>query len=190
MAVEITGKYIGNLKTELTHGPSGMVIRTAAPVDNQGDGSSFSPTDLAAASLGACMLTLIAIVGERDGLDLTGLCFRLEKHMEANPRRIGAIPVTITHAGRPQRGSEEEAGERGADLPGPQEPRRGGREAGRVRLRGRAGGNRRVKKLKLLKRALASSRNFQFDEFVTLVEAFGFRPVTNAGEPSQFFVHP
>jgi uncharacterized OsmC-like protein len=42
------------------------------------------------------MLTLIAIVGERDGLDLTGLSFRLEKHMAAAPRRIGAIPVTIT----------------------------------------------------------------------------------------------
>jgi uncharacterized OsmC-like protein len=95
MAVEMTGRYIGNLKTELTHGPSGTVIRTAAPVDNNGDGSSFSPTDLAAASLGACMVTLIAIVGERDGLDLTGLSFRLEKHMASNPRRIGAVPVTI-----------------------------------------------------------------------------------------------
>lgn len=95
MAVEMTGRYIGNLKTELTHGPSGTVIRTAAPVDNQGDGSSFSPTDLASASLGACMLTLIAIVGERDGIDLTGLSFRLEKHMAANPRRIGVVPVTI-----------------------------------------------------------------------------------------------
>jgi putative redox protein len=95
VAVEITGKYIGNLKMELTHGPSGTVIRTAAPVDNQGDGSSFSPTDLAAAALGACMLTLIAIVGERDGIDLTGLAFRLEKHMASNPRRIGAIPATI-----------------------------------------------------------------------------------------------
>lgn len=95
MAVEITGRYIGNLKAELTHGPSGTVIRTAAPVDNQGDGSSFSPTDLAAASLGACMLTLIAIVGERDGIDLTGLAFRLEKHMESNPRRISAVPVTV-----------------------------------------------------------------------------------------------
>jgi putative redox protein len=96
MAVEMTGRYVGNLKTELTHGPSGTVIRTAAPVDNQGDGSSFSPTDLAAASLGACMLTLIAIVGERDGIDLTGLSFRLEKHMASNPRRIGSVPVTVT----------------------------------------------------------------------------------------------
>src|SRR5689334_24046753 len=95
MAVDITGRYIGNLKVEMTHGPSGAVIRTAAPVDNQGDGSSFSPTDLAAASLGACMLTLIGIVGQRDGLDLTGLSFRLEKHMAASPRRLGAVPVTI-----------------------------------------------------------------------------------------------
>jgi len=95
MAVEITGRYLGDLKVELHHGPSGTVVRTAAPVDNQGDGSSFSPTDLAAASLGACMLTLIGIVGKRDGLDLTGLAFRLEKHMASNPRRIGAVPVTI-----------------------------------------------------------------------------------------------
>ena len=95
MAVEISGRYLGNLKVEATHGPSGAVLRTAAPVDNQGDGSSFSPTDLAATSLGACMLTLIAIVGERDGIDLTGLSFRLEKHMASNPRRISAVPVTI-----------------------------------------------------------------------------------------------
>ncbi|HYG62687.1 MAG TPA: OsmC family protein [Thermoanaerobaculia bacterium] len=95
MAVEITGRYVGNLKVEMTHGPSGAVIRSAAPVDNQGDGSSFSPTDLAAAALGSCMLTLIAIVGQRDGLDLTGLSFRLEKHMASNPRRIGSIPVVI-----------------------------------------------------------------------------------------------
>jgi uncharacterized OsmC-like protein len=95
MSVEITGRYLGDLKVELSHGPSGVVIRTAAPVDNQGDGSSFSPTDLAAASLGACMLTLIGIVAKRDGLDLTGLSFRLEKHMASNPRRIGAVPVTI-----------------------------------------------------------------------------------------------
>jgi uncharacterized OsmC-like protein len=96
MAVDIAGRYLGNLKVELTHGPSGTVIKTAAPVDNQGDGSSFSPTDLAAASLGACMLTLIGIVAQRDGIDLTGLAFRLEKHMASDPRRIGSVPVTIS----------------------------------------------------------------------------------------------
>ncbi len=95
MSVEITGTYAGNLKVELTHGPSGTVLRTAAPVDNQGDGSSFSPTDLLAASLGACMLTLIGIAARRLGIDLTGLRFRLEKHMQSDPRRVGAVPVEI-----------------------------------------------------------------------------------------------
>jgi uncharacterized OsmC-like protein len=95
MSVEITGRYAGNLKVELTHGPSGTVLTTAAPVDNQGDGSSFSPTDLLAAALGSCMLTLIAIVGRREGVDLTGLHFRLEKHMKSGPRRVGAVPATI-----------------------------------------------------------------------------------------------
>ena len=95
MAVEITGKYIGNLKNELTHGPSGAKLITVPPVDNQGDGSSFSPTDLVATALGSCMLSLITLVGQRDNLDLTGLAFRAEKHMVSNPRRIGSIPVTI-----------------------------------------------------------------------------------------------
>lgn len=95
MAVDFTGRYLGNLKVEVTHGPSGTQLITVPPVDNQGDGSSFSPTDLVAAALGACMLSLISIVGTRDGLDLTGLGFRAEKHMASNPRRIGAIPITI-----------------------------------------------------------------------------------------------
>ncbi|HEY0152537.1 MAG TPA: OsmC family protein, partial [Longimicrobium sp.] len=68
MAVEITGSYAGNLKTELRHTPSGALLQTAAPRDNMGDGSSFSPTDLLAASLGSCMVTTMAIVAQREGI--------------------------------------------------------------------------------------------------------------------------
>lgn len=95
MAVEITGKYLGNLKTEITHGPSGAVIRTAAPVDNNGDGSSFSPSDLVAASLGACMVTIMAILAARHDWNLDGTHWRIEKHMNAEPRRIGRLPLEI-----------------------------------------------------------------------------------------------
>lgn len=95
MPVEITGRYVGNLKTELRHGPSGATLRTAAPVDNQGDGSSFSPTDLAAAALASCMVTTMAIVAERDGIDLSEVSFRVEKHMHPEPRRLGSLPVEI-----------------------------------------------------------------------------------------------
>lgn len=95
MAVEITGKYLGNLKMELTHAPSGAKLNTAAPVDNKGDGSSFSPTDLVAAALGSCMVTTMAIVAERDGIAAEEFTFRVEKHMADDPRRIGALPVEI-----------------------------------------------------------------------------------------------
>jgi putative redox protein len=96
VAVEITGRYTGKLKTEMIHGPSGVALRTAAPVDNQGDGSSFSPTDLVAAALASCMVTTMAICAERHGIDLAGVTFRIEKHMtEAPPRAIARLPVEI-----------------------------------------------------------------------------------------------
>lgn len=96
MAVEITGTYIGGLKMDLHHGPSAAVLRTAAPVDNQGDGSSFSPTDLVAAAMASCMVTTMGIVGQRHGIELTGAHFRVEKHMTSEgPRRIAALPVEI-----------------------------------------------------------------------------------------------
>lgn len=96
MAVEITGSYTGGLGVDLVHGPSGTRLHTAAPVDNQGDGSSFSPTDLMAAALGSCMLTLIGIVADRDGIDVQGAQVRVVKHMVAAPRRIGTLEVRIT----------------------------------------------------------------------------------------------
>lgn len=52
----------GNLKTLATHLRSGKVIITDAPVDNQGEGSEFSPTDIAAAALASCILTVMGII--------------------------------------------------------------------------------------------------------------------------------
>jgi putative redox protein len=95
MAVTIHGTYDGNLKMTLTHEPSGAHIRTAAPVDNQGDGSSFSPTDLLAAALGSCIVTTMGIVAERHGIAFGDCRFSLEKHMRDDPRRIDRIPVVV-----------------------------------------------------------------------------------------------
>lgn len=95
MAVEITGTYTGGLKMTLRHSPSGAELRTAAPADNMGDGSSFSPTDLLAASLASCMVTTMAIVAAREGIPFDGASFVVEKHMRADPRRVDALPVTL-----------------------------------------------------------------------------------------------
>ncbi len=92
MVVEITGKYQGNLRITSVHGPSGTQIETDAPVDNQGKGERFSPTDLVVASLASCMLTIMGIVANRDQIDLSTTSYRAEKHMAANgPRRIAKI---------------------------------------------------------------------------------------------------
>lgn len=95
MAVTIEGTYRGDLNTESIHGPSGVRLITAAPVDNQGDGSSFSPTDLVATALGSCMMTILGILARREGIDLEGATYRVEKHMQDSPRRIASLPVTL-----------------------------------------------------------------------------------------------
>jgi uncharacterized OsmC-like protein len=95
--VEMTLVYEGGLHSRTLHGPSGAAIETDAPVDNQGKGEAFSPTDLLAASLASCMLTTMAIVGEREGWPLGGARARIEKHMELEPlRRVGRIVVELS----------------------------------------------------------------------------------------------
>lgn len=90
--VTIDVVYEGGLRCRATHGPSGAVLTTDAPVDNHGKGEAFSPTDLAATSLATCMTTIMGIVAQRDGLHLEGLAVQVEKHMTAAPpRRIARI---------------------------------------------------------------------------------------------------
>ena len=93
--MHVTGRYLGNKRVELKHGPTGSTIITDAPKDNHGEGSTFSPTDLVAAALGACMLTVMSIVAERDGISLAGMTVEVTKQMTDQPRRIGALPVVI-----------------------------------------------------------------------------------------------
>lgn len=96
MGIVMTGRYAGKKLVETKHEPSGVVLKTDAPKDSEGEGSTFSPTDLVGASLGACMLTIIANVCARSGLDLTGAHYRVEKVMsQDSPRRIAALPISI-----------------------------------------------------------------------------------------------
>jgi len=74
---------------------SGATIVSTAPKDNQGDGLGFSPTDLTAGALGACMLTIMGILADRTGIDIGGAHAEIEKHMTDSPRRIGALGVRI-----------------------------------------------------------------------------------------------
>ena len=97
MGVKIDVEYLGGFKTRAVHGPSGTVITTAAPVDNQGDGSSFSPTDLAATALASCALTVMAMAAHKHGVTLEVATAQVEKEMSSQvPRRIARLPITIS----------------------------------------------------------------------------------------------
>lgn len=87
--------YQGDLRNTATHLQSGIEIITDAPTDNQGRGEAFSPTDLCATSLAACMMTIMGISARNRGLDLSGTVAEVRKIMAADPRRISRIEITL-----------------------------------------------------------------------------------------------
>jgi uncharacterized OsmC-like protein len=87
--------YLGDLRTESIHIQSGNRIITDAPTDNHGKGEAFSPTDLVCASLASCKMTIMGILANREGIDLSGLTCEVEKIMASNPRRISEIKITF-----------------------------------------------------------------------------------------------
>ena len=95
MATVMTGRYTGDLKMTVRHELSGTETVTAAPLDNAGDGSSFSPTDLVATALGSCIVTVMAIAAREREIPFQGARFRIEKHMASDPRRIHRLPITV-----------------------------------------------------------------------------------------------
>lgn len=98
--------YLGNLRTQATHIQSGTAIITDAPTDNNGKGEAFSPTDLVATALGSCMVTIMGIVAERDGIDMSGLSWEVTKVMSANPRKISKVTIHFTWP-QPQASAEQ-----------------------------------------------------------------------------------
>jgi uncharacterized OsmC-like protein len=88
--------YQGNLRCKAEHIQSGTTLLTDAPVDNQGKGESFSPTDLLAIALGTCMATVMGIEANNLKINLSGTQLHINKVMGILPRRVVEIKVEIT----------------------------------------------------------------------------------------------
>lgn len=94
--VRIQTEYQGDLHCTSVHTPSRTELATDAPVDNQGRGESFSPTDLIATSLGTCMLTTMGIVARNLDFDLSGATATVDKEMSSTaPRRVVRLTTAI-----------------------------------------------------------------------------------------------
>ena len=87
--------YLGGLRTEATHIQSKNTIITDAPLDNKGKGEAFSPTDLLAASLGSCMMTIMGIAARDQNINMNGTTCSITKIMASDPRRVVEIQVVF-----------------------------------------------------------------------------------------------
>jgi uncharacterized OsmC-like protein len=109
--VRVSIEYQGALHCQAKHGPSGATLATDAPVDNHGKGEAFSPTDLVATALGACMATIMGIYAAGKGIPLEGMRIEVTKEMTpAPPRRIARLAADIWFpAGLPRNPALEQA---------------------------------------------------------------------------------
>lgn len=94
----ITSKitYNGELRTTCEHIRSGDTFMTDAPLDNNGLGQAFSPTDTVATGLGSCMITVMGLKAQSLGVDLTNSSVEITKGMASNPRRIARIEAKLS----------------------------------------------------------------------------------------------
>jgi uncharacterized OsmC-like protein len=93
----IKTEYKGSLRTQAIHIQSDNTIITDAPLDNNGKGEAFSPTDLVCSALSSCMMTIMGILANREGIELTGLTAEVTKLMAESPRKIKEIQLVFSH---------------------------------------------------------------------------------------------
>jgi len=87
--------YEGELRTKAEHLSSGNNIITDAPIDNNGKGECFSPTDLLATALGSCMLTIIGIYSKKNNINIKGTTAEVTKIMGEDPRCVKTIKIIL-----------------------------------------------------------------------------------------------
>ena len=95
MSHSLENRYLGDLRTESTHLKSSRTIITDAPIDNNGKGNAFSPTDLVASALCSCMTTVMGICADKNNFQLPCSTGKVTKLMSSNPRRISKIIIEI-----------------------------------------------------------------------------------------------
>jgi uncharacterized OsmC-like protein len=94
----IKTEYLGDLRTRAKHVQSGNALVTDAPVDNQGKGEAFSPSDLLVTALSSCILTIMGISAKKHNIDLEGIKVETTKIMGINPRRVSRVEVDVAFA--------------------------------------------------------------------------------------------
>ena len=109
MSHKIESSYLGELRVSSKHLASNSEIITDAPIDNNGKGESFSPTDLVATALGTCMITVMGIYAEKNGILMPNVYSRTNKVMSSSPRKISKLKIQINFEGNELSDSEKQS---------------------------------------------------------------------------------
>lgn len=112
--MSLTAKYLGNHEVECVHDASGHKLITQAPAKD-GSEATFGPTDLCAASLANCALTIMSFLADRHGIDLMGTTATVNKEMASDPSRISKIEIVFNMPARPFTAKEKEILQRAAE---------------------------------------------------------------------------
>lgn len=91
----IENRYVGELRTSSTHVKTGKNIITDAPIDNNGKGQAFAPTDLVSSALCSCITTVMGICAEKGKFEMPNSKAKITKLMSTNPRKISEIKIEI-----------------------------------------------------------------------------------------------
>ncbi len=91
----IENRYVGELRTLSTHVKTGKNIITDAPIDNNGKGQAFAPTDLVSSALCSCITTVMGICAEKGKFEMPNSKAKITKLMSTNPRKISEIKIEI-----------------------------------------------------------------------------------------------
>ena len=103
-----SGVYVGDMEVRCTHEKSGVQL----VVDPTG--GSFSPTELCATALGACILLTMGYYGMKHGVDVTGTTFAVTEEYARDHRRIARLEVVFSMPDRPFSDREKRSIERAA----------------------------------------------------------------------------
>jgi putative redox protein len=92
--------YLEGFSTRIYSTEAQDAIVTDAPKNHGGNGLEFSPTDLFAASLGACVVTIMGMHAKKLGVSFEGVKAKVIKNQGAVPGGIGEILVHVYYPGR------------------------------------------------------------------------------------------
>ncbi|MCH9631430.1 MAG: hypothetical protein S4CHLAM37_14530 [Chlamydiia bacterium] len=92
---EMFVKYVEGFSTKILGDASQDIVITDTPKQHGGKGEQFSPTDMLAASLGSCVVTMMGIFAKMKNIPFEGVVAKVSKKIK-NPATGMVSEITVS----------------------------------------------------------------------------------------------